>query len=120
MEPHRRHDVIKDKSEPSPPGPLSRRERGRKTAAKNETEGIQYTFAILNDLGVLEPHHLQSPCAQAGIASRLARRRWEVRSAIRFDHEASLVAVEIDEEWPDWVLTPKLRPFHLSISHRSP
>ena len=50
----------------------------------------------------------------------MAKRPRRVTGAIRFDDEPRLLAEEVDDEGPEWVLSAKLRAYELTPAEASP
>lgn len=105
---------------PSPPNPLSRRERGRRTEGKSSLDAGEGTLRVFEDLVVGQAQDGEPCRSQEGIAFDIVLRSWQVMRAVGFDHESSLRAEEVDDVRSKRLLSSKLGPFYTATAKKLP
>jgi len=76
--------------------------------------------SVLQDLTILESQDGNSRRSEPGVTSAIAKRRWKVPCAIRFDDEALLLAKEVHDERSERLLPAELRALEFPSTQPSP
>jgi hypothetical protein len=103
-----------------PPAPLPKGEGGRKMRGEKTTDLVQDAVRMVQDSVVGHTKDDEASSHQPSVATAVAQRLGEVRSAIRFDDEAGFLAEEVDDEGSNGMLSAELGLHDLPAAQHAP
>jgi hypothetical protein len=84
------------------------------------TDAVQDARRAVQDFVVRKTKHGKASSRKPSVAAAVARWSGEVRGAICLDHEARVLAEEVDDEWSDGMLSTELGLHDLSAAQYLP
>jgi len=111
-------DLTSGGSVPSPPTPLPKGEGC--CLSDSAAYRVEDAGSFVEDFTIPEAQNRQTGGTQPAIPCSLRFGWGKVEGPIGFDHDPGLFAEEIDDKWPQRLLTTELRTVEPSIAKQSP